>query len=534
MISFAESGEPGLLILAVPAEFSAIAGDSECFAIPVMSRRHGLLLCIPRGVISEDVLIDCLTGEDSAHPIGPSKGIPVQLQEESDEQEVIPVPGTVGVFLVDFSDDVLAWMREYDPNVDAADTIMSYSTEHPFAMPVVSQLVPIAQEWISSQGSDRVNFYSALEEQEPTPIFKANAKGVGKPKQSQPKRVTNAQMMEQMEVMVAQMKALAARTDMLEQAKDGGAKAAGDLGGGNISGVPAVSAGLAPQAAPSAAFAKYTALVGPPPKVKQVSPVAQKPAPPVPFEANVAEDPSSLAQALSQQSSAVLALVSHLANQSDPLADIPGVSPHSTSIKGVQKREKMQQDLAMGSSSYYLQVMQQLHKKLHPSLPLPKTVDELQHLSVLTYLERTGGFKNNRDAGLLMWLLGYVVDAAAQGDLHQVRERLALMMVSLEQSVIDGDWTIAFLLSLAEDPPISLFMDKTSTLAPFGKPFSNLVPPQWASVVLSFVKEMEVLQNKKPESPKKSPKNPDPENPSPRRKPRFPKKPMQEDPAKGQ
>ncbi len=68
-----------------------------------------------------------------------------------------------------------------------------------------------------------------------------------------------------------------------------------------------------------------------------------------------------------------------------------------------------------------------------------------------------------------MWLLGYAVDAAAQGDLHGVRERLALMMVALEQSVIDGDWTIAFLLSLAEDPPISMFMERTSSLAPFGR-----------------------------------------------------------------
>ena len=535
MISFADAGEPGLLILTVPAEFSAVAGDTDCFAIPVMSRRNGFLLCIPRGVVSEDVLIDCLSGEDGSHTIGPSKGIPVQLQEETEEQVIVPVPGTVSVLLVDFSDDALGWLREYDPNSDVADSIMSYSTQHPFAVPVVSQIIPIAQEWVAAQGSDRVNFYSALEELDPSPLTKASAKGVAKQKANQPKRVTNAQMMEQMEVMLAQMKALSVRTEMLEQAKDGGAKAAEGLGGGAVSGVPAVSAGLStPAQPPLNAFAKYTTLVGPPPKVKQNAAVAPKLGPQLPVEVPSAEDPAGLAHALTQQSSAVLALVSHLANSSDPLADIPGVGAHSTSIKGVQRREKMQQDLALGSSSYYLQVMQQLHKKLYPSLPLPKTVDELQHLSVLTYLERSGGFKSNRDAGLLMWLLGYAVDAAAQGDLHGVRERLALMMVALEQSVIDGDWTIAFLLSLAEDPPISMFMERTSSLAPFGKPFSNLVPPQWASVVLSFVKEMEVLQSRKPDSPKKAPKGVDPENPSPRRKPRFPKKPRQEEAPKSQ
>ncbi len=127
-----------------------------------------------------------------------------------------------------------------------------------------------------------------------------------------------------------------------------------------------------------------------------------------------------------------------------------------------------------------------------------------------------------------------MVDAAAQGDLHQVRERLALMMVSLEQRVVDGDWAIAFLLSLAEDPPISLFMDKSSTLSPFGKPFSSLVPPQWAFVTLAYIKEMEILQNKKPDSPKRNAKPVDPEKPSPKRKRRFPKKPRQEDSSKSQ
>ncbi len=532
LITFAEAGDPGLLILCVPAEFSATSVDSECFAIPIMSRNNGLLLCVPRGVISEDALIDSLSGEDANAVLGPSKGIPVQLQEEGEGQVIGPVPGTFNVLLVDFADEALAWLREYDPSFDSQDQINAFASEHPFAVPSVSQLVPIAQEWVCGQGSERANFYSAQEEQEPSPPVKA-AKGAAKPKGAAPKRVTNAQMMEQMEIMIAQMKALAVRTDVLEQAKSSSANDVPDPGGGNVSGVPAVSAGLGlPAPAPLAAFAKYTALVGPPPKVRH--PTVTKPPENVPLVPEQVEDPS-LAQALSQQSSAVLALVSHLANQSDPLTDIPGVGTHSTSTKGVQKREKMQQDLATGNSTYFLQVMQQLHKKLHPSLPLPKTTEELQHLSVLTYLERSGGFKNARESGLLMWLIGYAIDAAAIGDLHQVRERLALLMVALDQSVVDGDWTIGYLLSLAEDPPISLFQEKSSTMSPFGKPFSSLVPPQWSSTVLAFIKEMEVLQSRKPEASRKTPKAGDVDNPSPKRKPRFPKRPRQDaDPAKGQ
>ena len=272
--------------------------------------------------------------------------------------------GAVNVMLVDVSDDALAWMRDYDPS-DGLDAITSFSSENPFAIPIASQLVPYAQEWVSSHGSDRVNFYSAQEEQDPAPPKKAAAKHAAKSK-GLPKRVTNAQVFEQMEVMIAQVKALSARTEMLEQAKVDGAKAAPVPGGGGHPGVPAVSSGLPLYVGPPAtAFSKYTSLVGPPPKVRAPIPSAPLPAASsaqaVPLEA---EDPNGLAAALSQQSSAVLALVSHLASQSDPLGDIPGVNAHSTSVKGVQKRERMQQDLAMGSSAYYLQVMQQLHKSL--------------------------------------------------------------------------------------------------------------------------------------------------------------------------
>ena len=117
MIAFAEAGDPVLLIAKVPAEFSDAAHDLECFAIPVMSRNNGLLLCVPRGVFSEDVLIDCLSGDDVLHVIGPSKGIPVQLHEEGDDQTAVPVPGNVNVLLVDLSDDALVWLREYDQKI---------------------------------------------------------------------------------------------------------------------------------------------------------------------------------------------------------------------------------------------------------------------------------------------------------------------------------------------------------------------------------------------------------------------------------
>ena len=138
MIAFAEAGDPVLLIAKVPAEFSDAAHDLERFAIPVMSRNNGL---------------DCLSGDDVLHVIGPSKGIPVQLHEEGDDQTAVPVPGNVNVLLVDLSDDALVWLREHDQNVDVTESIAPFSVAHPFAVPVASQL----------EMSQLVPLYSSIE-----------------------------------------------------------------------------------------------------------------------------------------------------------------------------------------------------------------------------------------------------------------------------------------------------------------------------------------------------------------------------------
>lgn len=135
-----------------------------------------------------------------------------------------------------------------------------------------------------------------------------------------------------------------------------------------------------------------------------------------------------------------------------------------------------------------------------------------------------------------MWLLGHVLDAASSGNMWLVRERLALLVVSLEQSVVDGgDWSLAYLLSLAEDPPLTLFQDRTAVVSPYGTPFGPLVPPSWSATLLGFVKELEVLSSKKVETSPRKGKNastdlPDRTEASPKRKPRFPKKPKADGP----
>ena len=69
----------------------------------------------------------------------------------------------------------------------------------------------------------------------------------------------------------------------------------------------------------------------------------------------------------------------------------------------------MQQDLATGQSSYFLQVLQQAHKTMYPARQVPRTEEDLltSGVTLTGYMERVGGFKNKQEAGMLMWMLAH-------------------------------------------------------------------------------------------------------------------------------
>ena len=132
------------------------------------------------------------------------------------------------------------------------------------------------------------------------------------------------------------------------------------------------------------------------------------------------------------------------------------------STKGVQRREKLQADLAARSGNCFLLMMQQVHKRLHPGRVLPKTEAELGAVSFLEYLEKVGGYRNQKTLGLVQWILAHAIDAAAQGDIAGVKEILAWLAMAVEQANFDGgDWGVAYLISLIEEPPIQLFQERS-------------------------------------------------------------------------
>ena len=352
----------------------------------------------------------------------------------------------------------------------------------------------------------RLHFYSARDEPG-VELPKAAPKKVG----GAPKKVTNAQLADQVASLMAQVQLLSARQDAVEPVVIGGgsspkADAVNLVGGPKPGGtmaarLPALSDGLrtgmvGPQGALN--------LVGPPPRTKQQPMIPRQSVIPATGSGDVIDsgvDPATgvdggIAMAIAQQSMALMALVSHLAG-GDPMHDLASGSSSGPSLntKHVARTERMQAALADRSSTYFLQVQQQLFKRMHPARSVPQDLASLQSsgASMTSYLEKYGGYRTSKETGLALWVVAHCMDAAAAGDFEGTKEYLALLSVCLEQSALDGNWNVAFILSLLEDPPVTLFAERMNPVATLGRPFSPLVPPGWAACALSYLKEIEVL-----------------------------------------
>eukprot|EP00435_Cladocopium_sp_Y103_P029345 s317_g7.t1 len=522
----------------------ALGGEQvNTFALPLISRQGGMLLAFPGGVIDDDAFPSSAAEEDQM--VGPCKMLDgIELYEEDDTEggalQAVQCGLACSAVVCDFLDTVLQYLREYDPITDSTLEVVPFDETRPAAIPLHAEVLRPALEWARSELEGRVLFYSAREEPDA-----AKTPPPRTPKKAAAKRISNAILAEKVSTLTAQMQVL-----MKQQASAQPGPSPINPGPTSLANhaaeprasypgfhMPPVSQQLASPA--RLGTAKMT-LVSPPPKVR--APAPQIPMPPEePY--NILDDglhQDATVAALSQQSAALTALVSHLINQEGGI-DLGAMSTSTSSTKGTMKREKMQQDLAGRRSSFFMQIQQQIFKKLHPSRLLPKTEDELSQsqLSLLTYLERYGGYKGQKEAGLCMWILAHAMDAAASNDFYATKEFLALAVMGLEQSVFDaGDWSLAYVLTLAEDPPSTMFVERMSSLTAASRPFSPLVPPSLASTNLSYIKELEVLSTRRIETrPKKGqPGSPsaaakaqgaDEENPSPRKPkgPRFPKKP---------
>lgn len=516
---------------------------TELFVLPLLPRGGGFLACIPYGVLDESWLTDGASLEMAPTWLGVGTHFDVPLVEESDDGTPVPLGMNGPVVVVDVNDDFLNFARLFDPVTDADSEIVPYHPDNTSCIPQIHALIESVRAWLIERTDPLAGFYSAQEDPE---VPAAKGKSVAAKKAGvAPKRVTNAVLMEQLAMLNNQLQLLSARQDALEQSQPVQGQPAENVSGsssGNRNKLPDLSAGLGSVDGPQPAMAKTLQLLGPPPRTKLGQPSMAKVAGIPPEEPNAllggdgfraGQDSGNIVNALSQQSTALTALGAHLAQQGgDPLTELQSGFSSSSSMRGVQRREKLQAELASRSGNFFLLMMQQIHKRISPGRALPKSEAELGHLSMVEYLEKAGGYKQQKSLGLIQWILAHAVDAAAQDDFAGVKEIIALLAMSVEQANYDnGDWAVAYLVSLHEDPPIQLFQERSMQVSTTSRPFSPLIPPTWTATTLSYIKDIEVLASKKPDSGKKAAvaqKDPGADGSpvgSPKRKPRYPKRP---------
>ena len=124
----------------------------------------------------------------------------------------------------------------------------------------------------------------------------------------------------------------------------------------------------------------------------------------------------------------------------------------------VSKARPRQDARGLGAEegNFLLKVAQNVHRRLRPSDQLPGSLAGFQNTPMFAkYLERHGGFAQQRDMGLAMWLLAQVADQMLQGDNVGAQELLAPT----------GKWEIVgWILSLQEDPPAGVDQPKNACL----------------------------------------------------------------------
>ena len=208
---------------------------------------------------------------------------------------------------------------------------------------------------------------------------------------------------------------------------------------------------------------------------------------------------SEVARAMLAQSTAITALAAQLANMNgDPMQELAS-SSSGFSSRGATGRMKLQQELASHRGTFFAAVMSNMSRRMNPSAASTATPQQLaaQGVTMTKYVERFGGYGRARDYGQVMWQIALIMDYLQTENWQGAKDATALLAVCMEQTSLDGVMDVGLLLSLVEDPPSSVFTNRSLAPPSRGKSFAPLADQRWITVALSFIKELDVISQKR-------------------------------------
>ena len=503
-------------------------GQRACVCYVLMLRADGLLLCVPGSFFSAAEL--SADGEASLTRPGPSLQLqapPVALSEEGDWISA-PSADPLQVTIVDFPASVASLLSPVE-----LDSFLGtfFSEADPGLYPLASDVLRQARQWILAEGAGVSSGYQ-------TAASEPQA-AQGEPRRQRAKRPTVALLAQQQASLTEVVARLSDQLAQLQKApQTSQAERPGlPLPPPAASGAEARRAPLsshlgalaqpeeeeeqpqhvAKEAAPAFMLPPFQSVpkslahaLGPPPPARTAA-LPAKP-PDVDLDARLAaaitsgELPDAAAQsdltsAMMAQSQALLTLVGHLAQGSDPVLDPQSAS--ATSSRGSQTRQRLQAELAAHSGTFAEKVKERALLRMAPA-----GVGSTEPFSLCRYYERYGGFAKQKELALVAWQVAIAFDLIMAGNTNGAADVVGLLAVYLDQLVLDqGATTVAWLLTLQQDPPQVLYSEAASAPSLGVQPFSPLADQKWITSALGYLREMDLIASRRAET-KGKPKRP--------------------------
>lgn len=425
---------------------------TECSVLVLMKREGGLLLALPSMFLAEDVIDAGNTGDGHAI-FGPSLRTVVRLVLE-DGGVVSPTGMEAEVLVVDCTDQVLFHMRAFDQSEEA---VFSFDEDSPFAFPALESLLAGVRAWARESSEQRTAFYTPDEEEDLPPLTpdRPTRRRSATPKAAtpiaggaKPKRITTAALASDLHSLMGSL------PTMTQQ----------------------ISKPLELQA------------------LEEEKPLQE-------VESGLTSD-NALARAVYAQSQALTTLVAQIAQaQQDPMTDLT-MGAGGASTRGAAGRARLQAELASHRGTFFRAVTQAMSRRMAPTSSADVTPQELVDKGIcgVRYLERFGGYGRHRELGQLQYQVMTAFDFMMCGNMEAAKDTVALLAVTIEQASLDnGRMELATLLCLQEDPPSSIFVNRSLTATSRARSFAPLADQKWVTVALAFLKEMEVITAKRAE-----------------------------------
>lgn len=215
------------------------------------------------------------------------------------------------------------------------------------------------------------------------------------------------------------------------------------------------------------------------------------------------EDPNAnmdLARAVLAQSNALTALVGQLAQGGDSMADLSTSWTSGPSTKGAVGRARLQQELSQHKGVFFKSVIQVMARRMHPSSSVDLEPLQLMERGVFpsAYMERFGGYGRVRDIGQIAWQVALIMDHLQQENLKAAQDATALLSVCLEQTALDsGKMDVGLLLALTEDPPSSVFTNRTLAASSRARAFAPAADQRWITTALNYLRELDLIMSRR-------------------------------------